>query len=555
MAMFLNIRGPRRRQAAVIIAPPVTVAFTVLPSIVGTGKIAAPLVLNLGAAGSATLTGILARASGTIIASVTSGETYTPTGEDDLATLTLTATATIGASTAVASITKAITYDAPVFTLQPTLSPSIATSGAVFALTTGAAPNSVLSVEYFRLSGVTKADEILANMWNSTGESAGAIAYRVRATNSGGFTLSNEITATLNATGTLIGPTRTAAPTVAPNAPVKEGAAQTVTPGTYAVAVTRTQSWQTNGIERATALSYTPPTLTFRDQVLTLVETATEAGNPTPTVTTVSLGPIYGLPTSAAGSLEFNVTAAASAPPASNLTPTSSAIAASRTSPDHTQVEGAALMSWNAGELVVVSLQGRRTSLSAIAALINSVTVGAAGRAFGTGTVITERGLTSATGTAKPVFGMYAVRMASAGSGYLQIDWNMNGGAVGMEATHAHYWAIPNTNAVTPVLEYVTTQIPSSTAGAISLTGDPATAGELIIGGVHVGIGGVGFAASSGTLSDQGFTAASGSSDISAAYLYRLALAADVTANTHSISATYTPLGASFGAAIRIQAA
>lgn len=92
------------------------------------------------------------------------------------------------------------TQPAPTFSTQPTLSGVSFTIGQTVTLTMGvAAPNATLTIEAFTLGGVDKTGELSGLTWDSTGEAAGAISFRVRAVNSTGFTLSNIIGATLNA--------------------------------------------------------------------------------------------------------------------------------------------------------------------------------------------------------------------------------------------------------------------------------------------------------------------------------------------------------------------
>lgn len=92
----------------------------------------------------------------------------------------------------------------PVFTLDPSFGAASYTVGDLFQINLGAATNNAtLSVEVFTLGGSTRASELVgvgsSRTWDSTGETAGQVALRVRATNSAGFVLSNTVTVQLNA--------------------------------------------------------------------------------------------------------------------------------------------------------------------------------------------------------------------------------------------------------------------------------------------------------------------------------------------------------------------
>ncbi len=103
----------------------------------------------------------------------------------------------------------AATVSPPVFSVQPTLSPASPTIGDMVTLTEGVAgPAATLTIEYLRLGGVDKTGELSGLTWDTTGESAGTITYRVRATNSGDSVLSDEISTTLSAA--IVAPTQIA---------------------------------------------------------------------------------------------------------------------------------------------------------------------------------------------------------------------------------------------------------------------------------------------------------------------------------------------------------
>lgn len=96
-----------------------------------------------------------------------------------------------------------ISNTAPTFSVQPTLDASSYTAGDTVTLTVGTAgPKTWLEIDEFSLNGVDKRSEIVVGLttvtWDSTGESAGPIVLRVRATNVAGTVLSNSVSATLN---------------------------------------------------------------------------------------------------------------------------------------------------------------------------------------------------------------------------------------------------------------------------------------------------------------------------------------------------------------------
>ena len=95
---------------------------------------------------------------------------------------------------------------APVFTTQPSFNGSSFTAGNTITLDlgTGTGDNAVTaSIEYFRLGSVSKTSELSGLNWNSSGEGAGTLFFRTRLTDTvtGSFTLSNQVTATLTASG------------------------------------------------------------------------------------------------------------------------------------------------------------------------------------------------------------------------------------------------------------------------------------------------------------------------------------------------------------------
>ena len=196
-----------RRRAAT--GTPIVVTFTVQPTIVGSGLIGSNHVLNFGTAPGAVLAGVLRRGGTILIASVTNGQTYVPVAGDDLGTLTLDVTATIGLVTAGASATKDISYATPAFSVQPSLFPTSIQAGAILTLTLGvASPAVTYTIEEFSLNGVDKRTGLVQTgpntfTWDSVAQPAGSISYRVRATNTKGFALSAVQTASVGVAGSV----------------------------------------------------------------------------------------------------------------------------------------------------------------------------------------------------------------------------------------------------------------------------------------------------------------------------------------------------------------
>tara|TARA_R110000824_G_scaffold401032_1_gene610388 strand:- start:2121 stop:5660 length:3540 start_codon:yes stop_codon:yes gene_type:complete len=88
----------------------------------------------------------------------------------------------------------------PTFSVQPTISTGVI--GDTLTITEGTAgPSTTLTIEEFTLATVDKTSELVGLTWDTTGESAGQIRFRVRATNATGFVLSNVITYDLVAAG------------------------------------------------------------------------------------------------------------------------------------------------------------------------------------------------------------------------------------------------------------------------------------------------------------------------------------------------------------------
>lgn len=193
----------------------ISVGFTLQPSIVGSGKIGVAHTLNFGTAPGANLVGQLRRGDVILIASVTNGQTYTPGPADNLTNLVLDVVATIGLISTPASAFIAVTYSAPgLFIDPPTITPDIAVTGSQFTLTYGLAEaGGIYSIEYFRLNGQSKLSELVDLTWDSANEPAGTISYKVRYTNSGGFSLSDEITAQVTITANA--PASTVPPAIA----------------------------------------------------------------------------------------------------------------------------------------------------------------------------------------------------------------------------------------------------------------------------------------------------------------------------------------------------
>ena len=90
----------------------------------------------------------------------------------------------------------------PTFSVQPTISTGVI--GDTLTITEGTAgPSTTLTIEEFTLATVDKSGELIGLTWDTTGESAGQIRFRVRATNATGFVLSNVITYDLAAAAVL----------------------------------------------------------------------------------------------------------------------------------------------------------------------------------------------------------------------------------------------------------------------------------------------------------------------------------------------------------------
>ncbi len=94
----------------------------------------------------------------------------------------------------------------PVFTVQPSLSGGPFTVGdtVTLGLGSGTGDNTVTaSIEYFRLGSASKLSELSGLNWNSAGEAPGLIYLRTRLTDdvTGAFTLSNEVSVALQASG------------------------------------------------------------------------------------------------------------------------------------------------------------------------------------------------------------------------------------------------------------------------------------------------------------------------------------------------------------------
>lgn len=106
----------------------------------------------------------------------------------------LYATATIdGADLAT---TAPIRFAPPVFTAPPAI-PGTPIAGDLITFFPGNAIDAAVTVEELTLDGVDKSSELSGLDWDTSGEGAGVIAWRTRATNSGGTTLSERITKAL----------------------------------------------------------------------------------------------------------------------------------------------------------------------------------------------------------------------------------------------------------------------------------------------------------------------------------------------------------------------
>lgn len=93
----------------------------------------------------------------------------------------------------------------PSWTAQPFFTASSPTVGDTIIIDPGDLSGTqpiTIEVEYFRLAGVDKSGELSGLSWDSTGETAGTVTARLRATNAGGPVLSAEITVDLAAAQT-----------------------------------------------------------------------------------------------------------------------------------------------------------------------------------------------------------------------------------------------------------------------------------------------------------------------------------------------------------------
>lgn len=88
----------------------------------------------------------------------------------------------------------AIRYAAPAFSVQPSIT-GTAEVGQTLTLDEGeAGPSATITIEEFTLGGVDKTGELTGLTWDSTGEEPAVIRLQTRATNSGGFVLSEVVT-------------------------------------------------------------------------------------------------------------------------------------------------------------------------------------------------------------------------------------------------------------------------------------------------------------------------------------------------------------------------
>lgn len=180
--------------------PPVN---TVLPVISGTPEIGEALSVSTG---TWTTTGSVSYAyqwkRGGVNISGATAASYTLVAGDDGSDVSCDVTATDdGGNTTATTAAVNVTYSAPVFTNQPNFGTSSYEMGDIVTFSEGVAANATLSVETFTLGGVDKSGELSGTSWDTTGESAGTIALRVEASNSGGTTLSNTITVALSEAG------------------------------------------------------------------------------------------------------------------------------------------------------------------------------------------------------------------------------------------------------------------------------------------------------------------------------------------------------------------
>ncbi len=194
LAIGTMLTAVHRRQAGGPAAP----VFVAPPAISGTGRVGQPLTLGLGTVSGGTATGTLSRGPTVLIAGVTDGQTYLPVAADDGASLVLTVTAVGPGGSATAAASIAVTYPAPVFAVAPSLGGATFTEGDIVTVGLGSTDvPATLVIESFTLDGSDRSAELAGSAWDSTGESAGLLSLVVRATNSGGTTLSAPVTASL----------------------------------------------------------------------------------------------------------------------------------------------------------------------------------------------------------------------------------------------------------------------------------------------------------------------------------------------------------------------
>ena len=85
-----------------------------------------------------------------------------------------------------------MTPDYPVFTVQPSISPSIAIDGDIVTIDEGVAVGATLSIAYFTLDGVDITSSLVGMTYTTTSD--GILRLQVRAHNASGDTYSDEIT-------------------------------------------------------------------------------------------------------------------------------------------------------------------------------------------------------------------------------------------------------------------------------------------------------------------------------------------------------------------------
>ncbi|MEL6167103.1 MAG: hypothetical protein AAFR35_00335 [Pseudomonadota bacterium] len=115
---------------------------------------------------------------------VSTSATYVPTLTDDGRTLRCEVLIDGAFYTTDAFVVRA---PIPVFATGPSISPLNGMPGTIFALTEGvvSTPGATLSIESFRLDGADRSGELTGLVWDSTGESPGALTLRVSAMSSG----------------------------------------------------------------------------------------------------------------------------------------------------------------------------------------------------------------------------------------------------------------------------------------------------------------------------------------------------------------------------------